>query len=113
MSYNIFSLTDYGNSSELDASSQFFLPDPFQRALPATRTNPPQNNQFLNSIALTQFTTLPDNFYQQSTIPTIPVWKPSRRLQKKLLQLFDDHYNQFPCLPCVYYGKLLYPEKAA
>src|SRR6185369_534513 len=28
----------------------FFLPDPFQRTLPATRTNPPRNNQFLNSI---------------------------------------------------------------
>jgi hypothetical protein len=39
--------------------------------------------------------------------------EPSRRLQKKLLQLFDDHYNQFPCLHCVYCGQLLYPEKAA
>jgi len=59
----IFSHTDYDNSSELDVSSHFFLPDPFQRALPATRTNSPQNNQFLNSIALTQFTALPDNVF--------------------------------------------------
>src|SRR5689334_10750235 len=112
MSYNIFSLTDYDNSPELDASSYLFLPDPFQQALPAIRTSPPQNNQFLNSIALTQFTALPNNFYQQSTISTIPIWKPSRRLQKKLFQLFNDHYNQFPCLPCVYCGQLIYPEKA-
>ena len=41
---DIFSLTDYDNPF-----------DPFQRALPAARTNPPQNNQFLDSIALTQF----------------------------------------------------------
>ena len=81
--HNIFSLADYENLS-------FFLPDPFQRTLPVTRTNPPRNNQFLNSIALTQFTALSGNLYQQSTISTIPAWKPSRRLQKKLLQLFDD-----------------------
>jgi len=41
------------------------------------------------------------------------VWKPSRRLHQNLLQLFNDHYNQFTCLPCVYCGQLLYPEKAA
>ncbi|CAG8676785.1 5816_t:CDS:2, partial [Paraglomus brasilianum] len=31
----------------------------------------------------------------------------------KPLQLFNNHYNQFPCLPCIYCGQLLYPEKAA
>jgi len=113
MSYNIFSLTDHDNTSDLNASSYTFLPDAFQQTLPPARTNHPQNNQFLNSVALTQFAHLPNNIHQQLPINTIPAWKPSRRLQKKLIQLFDDHYNQFPCLPCVYYGQLLYPEKAA
>ncbi|CAG8676680.1 3141_t:CDS:1, partial [Paraglomus brasilianum] len=82
---------------------------PFQRALPTARTNL-INFKFYR---LTQFTALPDNLYQQSTISTIPVWKPSRRLHQNLLQLFNDHYNQFTCLHCVYCGQLLYPEKAA
>jgi len=119
MSHNIldiYSFADYEEfdspSSNLNALSYTFLPDPFRQTLPPARINPPQNNQFLNSVALTQFSALPNNIHQQLPICTISAWKPSRRLQKKLSQLFDDHYNQFPCLPCVYCGQLLYPEKA-
>ena len=32
----------------------------------------------------------------------IPPWRPSARLQRKIDQSFNDHYNQFPCFPCVY-----------
>ena len=112
---NIYSFADYeeiDTFSNLNAPSYTFLPDAFQQTLPPTCTNYPQNNQFLNSVALTQFANLPNNIHQQLFINTIPAWKPSRRLQKKLLQLFNDHYNQFPCIPCVYCGQLLYPEKA-
>jgi hypothetical protein len=112
---NIYSFTDYeeiDTFSNLNAPSYTFLPDAFQQTLPPARTNHPQNNQFLNSVALTQFANLPNNIHQQLFINTIPEWKPSRRLQKKLPQLFNDHYNQFPCIPCVYCGQLLYPAKA-
>lgn len=112
---NIYSFADYeeiDTFSNLNAPSYTFLPDAFQQMLPPAHTNHPQNNQFLNSVALTQFANLPNNIHQQLFINTIPAWKPFRRLQKKLLQLFNDHYNQFPCIPCVYCGQLLYPEKA-
>ena len=99
MSHNIldvFSLTDYDNASELNASSYFFLPDPFQRALPTARTNPPQNNQFLDSIALTQFATLPDNLHQQLTISTIPVWKPFSAPPEKTFTIIRRPLQSIP-----------------
>ena len=99
MSHNIldvFSLTDYDNASELNASSYFFLPDPFQRALPTARTNPPQNNQFLDSIALTRFATLPDNFHQQLTISTIPVWKPFSAPPEKTFTIIRRPLQSIP-----------------
>src|SRR6185312_2514462 len=99
---DLFSLADYedvfNTSSTSSIPSYNILPDPFQQQLPPTRTTPPQAIQSINVV---------DN-----TTTDIPAWRPSRRLQKKLNQLFSDHYNQFPCLPCVYCGKLLYPEKA-
>jgi len=83
---NIYSFADYeeiDTFSNLNAPSYTFLPDAFQQTLPPTRKNHPQNNQFLNSVALTQFANLPNNIHQQLFINTIPAWKPSRRLQKK------------------------------
>jgi len=91
------------------------LPDLFQQPLPPTRTTPPQNIQSINYVSSTQFSNLPNNPtnpHLQLTPTNFPAWRPSRRLRKKLAQLFNDHYNQFPCLPCIYCGKLLYPEKA-
>jgi hypothetical protein len=51
---DILSFAEYGildSSSDSAAPSYTFLPDPFQQAILSTRTNPRQNNQFLNSIA--------------------------------------------------------------
>jgi hypothetical protein len=39
-------------------------------------------------------------------------WRPSTKLIKVIKLLHTDHYLQFPCLPCVFCGRLLYPEKA-
>jgi len=74
-----------------------------------------KNIQSINYVSSTQFSNLPNNPtnpHLQLTPTNFPAWRPSRRLRKKLAQLFNDHYNQFPCLPCIYCGKLLYPEKA-
>ena len=37
-------------------------------------------------------------------------WCPSTTLQKILQQLYNDDYAQFPCVPCAYCSRLLYPN---
>ena len=37
-------------------------------------------------------------------------WRPSAALQKILQQLYNDDYAQFPCVPCAYCSRLLYPN---
>jgi hypothetical protein len=39
-------------------------------------------------------------------------WRPTTKLSQIIASLHTDHYLQFPCLACVFCGRLLYPEKA-
>ena len=41
-----------------------------------------------------------------------PYWRPSDRFQKILRILHEDDYAQFPCIPCSYCSRLLYPLSA-
>src|SRR6185295_2789968 len=43
--------------------------------------------------------------------PRIP-WHPTAKFTKSISKLHTDHYLQFPCLICVFCGRLLYAEKA-
>ena len=55
-------------------------------------------------------------------IPTSPVatdsansqtqsyWHPSNALRKTLRKLYEEDYAQFPCVPCSYCSRLLYPH---
>jgi len=45
------------------------------------RTTPPQAIQSID--------------FPNGLTTNIPAWRPSHRLQKKINQLFNDHYNQF------------------
>ena len=37
-------------------------------------------------------------------------WRPSDALQKTLRKLYEEDYAQFPCIPCSYCSRLLYPH---
>ena len=37
-------------------------------------------------------------------------WRPSDALQKTLRKLYEEDYAQFPCVPCSYRSRLLYPH---
>ena len=37
-------------------------------------------------------------------------WRPSDTLHKILRSLYEDDYAQFPCIPCSYCTRLLYPH---
>ena len=39
-------------------------------------------------------------------------WRPSDELQKVLRLLHEENYAQFPCIPCSYCLRLLYPQSA-
>jgi len=45
-------------------------------------------------------------------ITTDTYWRPSNTLRKILCQLYEDDYTQFPCVPCSYCSRLLYPHSA-
>ena len=42
----------------------------------------------------------------------ITYWRPSDELQKVLRLLYKEDYAQFPCVPCSYCSRLLYPQSA-
>ena len=44
--------------------------------------------------------------------PHARYWRPSSQLINKLRFLHEEAYAQFPCAPCCYCGRLLYPLKA-
>ena len=45
-------------------------------------------------------------------ITTDTYWRPSNTLRKILCRLYEDDYTQFPCVPCSYCSRLLYPHSA-
>ena len=46
---------------------------------------------------------------QTSNSSPTSYWRPSDRFQKILRILHEDDYAQFPCVPCSYCSRLLYP----
>jgi len=50
--------------------------------------------------------------YNTSDSTHVQYWRPSSELIKKLRLLHEEAYAQFPCAPCCYCGRLLYPLKA-
>jgi len=47
------------------------------------------------------------NVYDGSTTQ---YWRPSNELKKILRLLYEEDYAQFPCVPCSYCSRLLYPQ---
>ena len=41
---------------------------------------------------------------------TTQYWRPSNELKKILRLLYEEDYAQFPCVPCSYCSRLLYPH---
>ena len=41
---------------------------------------------------------------------TTQYWRPSNELKKILRLLYEEDYAQFPCVPCSYCSRLLYPQ---
>ena len=69
----------------------------------ATSINP-QSQASMSAIVESQYNT--------SNPPRAQYWHPSSQLIKKLRFLHEKAYAQFPCAPCCYCGRLLYPLKA-
>ena len=40
----------------------------------------------------------------------LPHWRPSDLLLKTLRSLYENDYTQYPCIPCSYCSRLLYPH---
>ncbi|CAG8593381.1 9931_t:CDS:2 [Paraglomus brasilianum] len=66
-----------------------------------------------NSHTVTSRSATFESQYNANGSPCVQYWRPSSDLIKKLRFLHEEAYAQFPCAPCCYCGRLLYPLKAA
>lgn len=59
-------------------------------------------------------TSLPiDNAHLTTVHTGQQCWHPSPALIKTITRLHNEHFYQFPCIPCVQCGRLLYPERVS
>ena len=65
---------------------------------------------FSNDVTLLTDNPTPDNRQMQ---PLLLHWKPCRILWNLYDRFQNNILTQWPCIACVYCGKLLYPEKAS
>ena len=83
----------------LDFAANDFLPNAF----PTTPQHILANSHTVTSRSESQ--------YNISDPPRVQYWRPSSQLIKKLRFLHEEAYAQFPCAPCCYCSRLLYPLK--
>jgi len=68
------------------------------------------DHRFLSSLSSIQPSEVPPSqtYYPSNTTH----WRPSDELRKVLRLLYEEDYAQFPCVPCSYCSRLLYPQSA-
>ena len=110
MTQRVIQIADLPALQEYETIIDFTTDSPLFSLLPepctttdATSINP-QSQASMSAIVESQYNT--------SNPPRAQYWHPSSQLIKKLRFLHEKAYAQFPCAPCCYCDRLLYPLKA-
>src|SRR6185312_6493702 len=66
------------------------------------------DSSFANSDSTTPPSLHKDSLTENNNI----YWRPSHSLYKILHSLYENDYAQFPCIPCSYCSRMIYPHSA-